>query len=52
MNCILFVINRFLECEINEDCKNDVKKFFELYCKYIEGGNDEYFRYQEYKSNK
>lgn len=42
----------FLECEINEDYMNDVKKFFELYCKYIEGGNDEYFRYPEYKSNK
>ena len=42
----------FLECEINEDYMNDVKNFFELYCKYIEGGNDEYFRYPEYKSNK
>lgn len=42
----------FLEYEINEDYMNDLKDFFELYCNYIEGGFDEYFRYPEYKSNK
>lgn len=41
----------FSEYEINEEYMKGIDTFCELYCKYIEGGNSEYFRYPEYKSN-
>ena len=45
------IFYRYLS-ERTEDYMNDLNDFFELYCNYIEGGFDEYFRYPEYKSNK
>ncbi|MDD4547142.1 MAG: HEPN domain-containing protein [Bacilli bacterium] len=37
---------------INDDYMEYVDIFCEKYCKYIEGGNVEYFRFPEYKENK
>ena len=37
--------------DIEDSYMKDVDTFCELYCKYIEGGNVEYFRYPEYKNN-
>ena len=39
----------FSEYNINDSYMNDVDSFCELFCKYIEGGNVEYFRFPEYK---
>lgn len=36
---------------IKESYMEDVDSFCELFCKYIEGGNSEYFRYPEYNNN-
>ena len=41
----------FTEYAVNENYMDGVNKFCENYGKYIEGGNVEYFRYPEYKSN-
>lgn len=41
----------FKEYEINERYMEWVDVFCKKYCMYIEGGNDEYFRYPEYKKN-
>lgn len=41
----------FKEYEINESYMEWVDVFCKKYCMYIEGGNDEYFRYLEYKKN-
>lgn len=41
----------FKEYGINDDYMDCVDVFCEKYCKYIEGGNVEYFRYPEYKAN-
>lgn len=41
----------FTEYEINDSYMKNVDVFCEKFCKYIEGGNVEYFRYPEYKSN-
>ena len=39
------------EFEINDSYMDYVVSFCERYCKYIEGGNPEYFRFPEYKGN-
>lgn len=39
----------FAEYEINDSYMDWVEEFCEKFCKYIEGGNVEYFRYPEYK---
>lgn len=41
----------FTEYEINDSYMNWVNAFCEKFCKYIEGGNVEYFRFPEYKAN-
>lgn len=41
----------FKEYEVDLDYMNCVDVFCEKFCKYIEGGNVEYFRYPEYKGN-
>lgn len=41
----------FIEYDINESYMDWVDVFCEMFCKYIEGGNVEYFRYPEYKKN-
>jgi hypothetical protein len=41
----------FIEYDINESYMDWVDVFCEKFCKYIEGGNVEYFRYPEYKKN-
>lgn len=42
----------FTEYKINDSYMQLVDVFCKKYCKYIEGGNSEYFRYPEYKNNK
>lgn len=42
----------FTEHGINDSYLDWVKEFCKQFCKYIEGGNVEYFRYPEYKENK
>ena len=42
----------FNEYKINDSYMQLVDVFCKKYCKYIEGGNPEYFRYPEYKKNK
>lgn len=39
----------FNEYNIQEDYMKYVNEFCEFFCKYIEGGNSEYFRYPDYK---
>lgn len=41
----------FSELSISEKYMEWVDTFCEKYCRYIEGGNPEYFRYPEYKAN-
>ena len=41
----------FTEYDINDSYMDWVETFCEKFCKYIEGGNVEYFRYPEYKKN-
>lgn len=41
----------FTEYEINDSYMDGVDVFCEKFCKYIEGGNVEYFRYPEYEKN-
>lgn len=41
----------FSEYEIDDSYMENVDVFCEKFCKYIEGGNVEYFRYPEYKKN-
>ena len=41
----------YLEYNINASYMDYVDRFCELFCKYIEGGNVEYFRFPEYKEN-
>ena len=41
----------FAEHEVHDDYLEWVETFCEKFCKCIEGGNDEYFRYPEYKKN-
>ncbi|MCI8610916.1 MAG: hypothetical protein HFE66_03210 [Clostridiales bacterium] len=41
----------FAEYKIHDSYMNGVDLFCEKFCKYIEGGNVEYFRYPEYKKN-
>lgn len=41
----------YLKCNISDRYMDDVYSFCEMFCKYIEGGNVEYFRFPEYKSN-
>lgn len=41
----------FTEYDIKEDYMNYVDTFCNIFCKYIEGGNAEYFRFPEYKKN-
>lgn len=41
----------FDKYKINASYMEWVREFCECYCKYIEGGNAEYFRYPEYKKN-
>ena len=41
----------FTEYEINDSYMAGVDVFCEKFCKYVEGGNVEYFRYPEYKKN-
>lgn len=41
----------FEEYEIKDDYMDCVNTFCESFCRYIEGGNPEYFRYPEYKKN-
>lgn len=41
----------FKEYKIHDNYMDDVDIFCEKFCKYIEGGNVEYFRYPEYKKN-
>ena len=36
---------------IRENYMDDVDSFCKMFCKYIEGGNVEYFKFPEYKSN-
>lgn len=36
---------------ISDSYMDDVDSFCEMFCKYIEGGNVEYFRFPEYKAN-
>lgn len=42
----------FAEYAIHDDYMEWVDTFCEKFCKYIEGENDEYFRYPEYKKNR
>lgn len=42
----------YLEYNIKDDYMKDIDTFCKLFSKYIEGGNVEYFRFPEYKSNK
>lgn len=42
----------FTEYNIKDDYMKYVNEFCEIFCKYIEGGNAEYFRYPGYKKNK
>lgn len=41
----------FTEYNIKDDYMKYVNEFCEIFCKYIEGGNAEYFRYPDYKKN-
>lgn len=41
----------YLEYNINDSYMDDVDTFCKMFCKYIEGGNAEYFRFPEYKEN-
>lgn len=41
----------FDEYNIQEDYMEYINEFCEFFCKYIEGGNSEYFRYPDYKKN-
>lgn len=41
----------FTEYNIKDDYMKYVNEFCEIFCKYIEGGNAEYFRYPGYKKN-
>lgn len=41
----------YLKCNISDRYMDDVNSFCEMFCKYIEGGNVEYFRFPEYKAN-
>lgn len=41
----------YYEYKIDDSYMKDVDVFCELYCKYIEGENVEYFRFPEYKGN-
>lgn len=41
----------FSEYNIKDEYMNYVNEFCDIFCKYIEGGNVEYFRYPDYKKN-
>ena len=41
----------FTKYDIHDSYMDYVDEFCERFCKYIEGGNVEYFRYPEYKGN-
>ena len=41
----------YLEYNINDSYMDGVDFFCKMFCKYIEGGNVEYFRFPEYKEN-
>lgn len=41
----------YSEYNINDSYMNDIVLFCEKFCKFIEGGNVEYFRFPEYKEN-
>lgn len=41
----------FAEYNVKDDYMKHVNEFCETFCKYIEGGNSEYFRYPDYKKN-
>ena len=41
----------FTEYSIKDDYMEYINEFCEFFCKYIEGGNSEYFRYPDYKKN-
>ncbi len=41
----------FAEYNVKDDYMKYVNEFCEIFCKYIEGGNSEYFRYPDYKKN-
>lgn len=41
----------FTEYNIKDDYMEYINEFCEFFCKYIEGGNSEYFRYPDYKKN-
>lgn len=41
----------FTEYSVKDDYMKYVNEFCEFFCKYIEGGNSEYFRYPDYKKN-